>query len=126
MKLNDEEIQDIVLIMDLAVKHPWAHGREDEINRGLRCICEAFEIDNSQHRFYMWRKYKPDVDKSVIHSPDPERQVCTAEHPWTPGSPYRWMHPDATFVRTADTKYGQVVVFRCPHCKLEFGEEVPD
>ena len=55
-----------------------------------------------------------------------ERQSCTPEHPYAPGGPGRWFHPDAQEIeQSSGWPSGDVVTYRCPNCGHVFDVELP-
>lgn len=57
---------------------------------------------------------------------DTERHVCTKDDPWTPEKGRRSTHPDAVYLHDRDYGDGETTaVYRCPHCRRTFEEELP-
>lgn len=48
---SDLETQDVVLILDLARKHPWAASQRESVAAGIKLILEKFELYGSEDRF---------------------------------------------------------------------------
>jgi len=60
-----------------------------------------------------------------------ERQICTADNPWTKEKDGRWQHPDAIEIAEDYGKGGGVadgdfVQYECPHCGKKFWCELPN
>ena len=55
--------------------------------------------------------------------PPDARHECTADDPWSPSKGKRARHRDAAFMRSLSEPERDV--FQCPHCGLQFVEEVP-
>lgn len=60
-----------------------------------------------------------------------ERQICTADHPWSAKETGRWQHPDAIEIDEDYGKGGGVadgdyIQYECPNCKKKFWCELPN
>lgn len=55
-----------------------------------------------------------------------ERQVCTADAPFTKGAEGRWCHPDANELDATYSMYGSYAIYQCPHCGHRWTEELAD
>ena len=53
-----------------------------------------------------------------------EKQKCTAANPCNGEG--KWYHPDAIYLRDGDIEFSSYAYYRCPHCGLEFKEELPE
>jgi hypothetical protein len=54
------------------------------------------------------------------------RKECTKENP-SDGSPWKWYHPDAKFIKSYDSFFSyedSYDEYECPHCGIIFKETI--
>ena len=68
-----------------------------------------------------------DMEVSTMISPYPLRHRCTEKDPWDKTKGGRATHPEAYEVGEQENGYpgGDVVTYKCPHCKHQWKEELP-